>query len=362
MLVAAAAMFSACSGYVDNPDDPNNNGNTEPTDEVFELLSDQVDLRGVGGEFELTLCASMEYDISSIPEWIEEVSSRDSYVENQIRYIFLVQKNTELDGRTGEIVFSNGKKDLTFTVNQAGKAFFHRSVAMRFTGDWCPACPSMAHTLAEAKKTLQDKLEVISLHDNGGLAVNGAMQLSDKFRVNEYPTGIVDGRMKLPYGVSASVTTKYIQKFSDATAELYSTVCGIAFTTSLTGRQVTVDADITLAVADSYRITVMLVEDNVVGYQAGQGDDYVHNDVVRYFLTSPVGDAFKAASAYEVKEFSYSAMVDGAYSIDDMRVIIYVERAFGDREKVQDGQFGEYYIDNSASCRIGESVELRYEE
>ena len=79
----------------------------EPTELTFEVE---------GGEAEVTVTSSDGWDISNRPDWID-VSER--YGENGETIIVAVEEyNTEVDSRSGEIVFTCGDKEAKISVTQ----------------------------------------------------------------------------------------------------------------------------------------------------------------------------------------------------------------------------------------------------
>ena len=134
--------------------------------------------------------------------------------------------------RSGEIVFESSVGTLTFTVTQrpAGTEkddwqygnFVHRSLAMRFTADWCGYCPMMAEAFNNAKGQMSGHLEVVSMHGSGGLTFSETVTLERQFGVQGYPTGIVD-RAYPAAGMSSEVeTAEYIPGVSTYVANCVS--------------------------------------------------------------------------------------------------------------------------------------------
>ena len=46
--------------------------------------------------------------------------------------------------------------------------------------------------------------------------------------------------------------------------------------------------------------------------------------------------------------------------MDNMEVVAYVQRSYGDRPAIQSGSFGEWYVDNSRSAAFGKKVEVEF--
>ena len=99
--------------------------------------------------------------------------------------------------------------------------------------------------------------------------------------------------------------------------------------------------------AGSYKVTAYLVEDKIIGYQAdytyGASDNYEHNGVLRAAFTDVLGDEFTVSQDNEIKDFTYSASVPSGCVNNNLRIVVFVEKADG----------SEYYVDNSATEKVG---------
>jgi hypothetical protein len=114
-------------------------------------------------------------------------------------------------------------------------------------------------------------------------------------------------------------------------------------------------------------VTVLLLEDGIVGYQNGGGTSYTHNDVARYALTSMSGDSVKIESDNTVWSNIYTAKVSTAWNPDKLKVLVYVERPYGNQPEVGDvsgaqySNYGDIYIDNCRAVKVGESGPIELE-
>ena len=137
--------------------------------------------------------------------------------------VFRVAANTVPSERTGMIQFCAGTNCYSVEVRQeAGtqdvdedlfnKTFYHRSLGMRFTADWCGYCPNMSAAFSTVQEQLPDKFEVINLHGGGsGLSFSSTGVLESQYGISGYPSGIVDGRTEVAnYEQSAIVSSPHI--------------------------------------------------------------------------------------------------------------------------------------------------------
>lgn len=333
---------------------------------VFILSQTEVNVSGNGDEFKIKVTANMDYYISSLPEWVTEITSRASIVEKE--HVFQVQANPNTEKRQGVIVFCNDNQQcIPVTIVQKAKPseenawtekeFWHKSLAMRFTADWCGYCPRLADAFKDAQKQKPNKIEVVHMHCDGGLKFDKSNTLANQFKVTGYPTGIVDGR-KI---VSSAASVLSVQ---EETEKKYGTQSGISFDSSVSNDQLSVQVKLYLKASGRYKVTALLLESGIIGYQAdytnGTHNDYEHNDVPRLALSNISGDAFVTDEEDVIKEFAFQGTIPSKCKRDNLRILVYVQREYGSQSVVASDNYGEYYVDNSLSEKVGVKAELKF--
>ncbi len=337
--------------------------------EVFEITPKEVKVPAAGGEFDITVLTNIGYYLSNKPSWIKEVNIDKNQETRTAVHTFKAEENTTEEPREGVLVFCNDSQVCipvkvlqNGVIDWSGESFYHRSVAMRFTADWCGWCPNMAVSLEMAQDMIPGKLEVISMHCDGGLEFGQSGLIQNQFMVTGFPTGIVDGRSLIEVG-DINVVADNVKAAVNQTEANYPTISGISFTSSVSEREIKAKVTVHLKNAETYKITAIVVEDNVVAFQknyvSGDSDEYVHTGVPRMALTNILGESFTVSSENATREFTYSATVPSVYNIDNMRLVVYIQRQFGSQERIQSGNYGDYYIDNCVSGKIGTDVELK---
>lgn len=346
---------------------------TEPT---FEVLADRFEVGPYPSEIEVDVRTNMEYSISSIPDWIKEISVTETSFGYS--HVFAISKNTVAASRDGVIVFCNEMQIcVPVTVIQEAadpvgdewksKDFYHRSLAMRFTADWCVYCPTMATSIEYAKNLMPDKIEAVSLHPSGGLAFSDAYDMMSRFQISGFPSLIVDSRAMVQ-NYSSSYTSQLIKSVVEETENSYPTSVGIAFKSSLEGNEMTADVNLYIKEAGDYKVTVLLLEDDITGYQSGIGYDYVHNDVVRLALSDMSGESFSVESDGSVWSRRFTGIVPDVCDNSNLRLLVYVEKPFGSQSMAQGvgniiyGSYGDTYVDNCRSEAVGRQAELQYDD
>lgn len=306
----------------------------------------------------VNVASNMNWTVSSDSEWC--VVSPSS-CQNDGSFAISVSANTSDDARiaTVTVTSADGSVSRNVSVVQAGvkteygddgwkrEEFHHRSLALRFTGDWCGFCPQMATALKDADKELGYTLEVISVHGGGSTHQNDvSMVLVNHHGIGNYPTGLVDGRTYVQ-NMEIPVTTRNIVDAARDTESRYGTLTGASWTSSLSGNQVILNLSAYIKKSGSYKVTAYLVEDKIIGYQAdytyGASDRYEHNGVLKASFTDVLGNAFTVSEDNMIKDFTYSASVPSGCVKENLRIVVFVEKADG----------SEYYVDNSATEKVG---------
>lgn len=339
---------------------------------IFEVPETQMHVSASGGILPIPINTNQSFNVSCGQEWIVPSPSqgkRPEYV------VVAVEPNLTGASRTSEIVISCDMADVTVTVTQDAaegalaqwteKSFASRSLAMRFTATWCGYCPMMGKAFDSAKEQMGDALELVSLHGSqSDLEFSGTNQLGRRFGIGGYPTGVVDARASIQNYSSYDYTASLVEQVAQETKKSYPTVSGIAVDSYISGTELTVFVPIYFHKSGSYRVSVLLLEDGIVGYQNGGGSSYTHNDVARYALTSMSGDSVKIESDNTVWSNVYTAKVSTAWNPDKLKVLVYVERAYGDLPVVTEVSGAEYYkdsdnfIDNCRAVKVGKAADV----
>lgn len=339
---------------------------------VFEVPETEMQISASGGILPIPINTNQDFDVTCNQDWLMPSPSQGKMPEY---VVVVVEPNLSNESRTSEVVISSDMGEATVTVTQDAddgtlaqwteKSFASRSLAMRFTATWCGYCPMMGKAFDTAKGQMNGALELVSLH--GGQSdyeFSGTNQLARRFDISGYPTGIIDSRASIPNYSSSDYTASLVEQVAQETRKSYPTVSGIAVDSYISGTELTVFVPIYFHKADAYRVTVLLLEDGIVGYQNGGGSNYTHNDVARYAFTSMSGESVKIESDNTVWTNVYTARVDSAWNPDNLKVLVYVERAYGDLPVVAEVSGAEYYndsdtfIDNCRAVKVGKAADV----
>ncbi|MBQ6300444.1 MAG: Omp28-related outer membrane protein [Bacteroidales bacterium] len=305
----------------------------------------------------------------SDPDWFS-VSPQKGYGDGGVSV--LVEDNPRSAARAGSFVIAAADGSVEYVINvvQSGNQggavgdwealpFYHQSLAMRFTATWCGWCPVMHTSITRAQQLYPGKILHLALHGTDSeLIFSPTGTLMSQYRTNAFPTGIVDGRIRVANDTDNDAAAACFIAASKETEETYGTVSGMAIRSVSAGRTVEIDIDAYFKVAGDYKITVLLLEDGIVWSQAGGSDEYVHDAVARVTATNIKGDSFRVDDDLSTRAFHYSVAVPVGQKIENMRVLAYIQKTFGAAPRIQSDDYGDYYVDNCATVPVGEMLKL----
>lgn len=386
----AAVIMYACSPA----------SGTKSEEPLMELFNNSFQVPASGGFIDVKLYTNQEYHFDIIDSWISEVGTTSS--NSIFTHKLKVEANTESEERSGTVTVCTDSQCIPVTIHQepaqggtagggdngdngdngnndggstdidngewTSSEFVHRSLALRITADWCGNCPSMANSMETAKADLQDKLELVNLHESGGLTFNDTYTMRLPYNITGYPTCIVDGRAKAVNYSPSSYTINIIKNVVYETEYAYPVTTGIALSSSLDGSQLEVDLSLYIKKADEYKVTVLLLEDDIIAYQYGGGDNYEHDHVARLSLSECTGDAVTAESDNVVWTKKYVATVPSECNKNNLKLVVYVQKPYGSQTRLENVSYAEYYtgvntyVDNCRVVKVGTEAALELAE
>ena len=355
-------------------------GDMSNTDLVYRLSEGSADLTANAGRLSVVVEDNAEYQCSVDVDWMCMVD----YVAGEYQtYVFDVSENTTAETRSTVISFCVNNNCIPFVVTQASAnmeenpeqpdhtedpeepgnqedqeqpeddswktvEFKHRSLAMRFTADWCGFCPLMAIAMNDAQSQLQGNLEVLNVHSSdSGLASEASGKLMDFYMISSFPTGLIDCRTFIDNSSDTQATTARILDAVRDTEENYDVVTAASWISSISGSDVTLDLAAYIQAEGFYIVTALLVEDGISSPQTdyyGSGGNYIHDGIIRAALSDACGQKFECSEA-KVKRFKYEAVLPSGCDMNNVRVLVYIQKL--------DSTNGSYYVDNAMSESLG---------
>ena len=340
------------------------------TDVEFELLTPSVQLTAKGQDFVVRVRSFEEPHFDIFDDWITFVKCvGDRRVGAD--YIFHANRNKETEDRSGYISVCSDTNCYMVEVEQAAasgdwteESFVHRSLGMRFTATWCGWCPYMNTAFYKAKDLLDGRFEIVNLHVAGSeLVFSGTSSLESVYNIDSYPTGIVDGRVEILNYEDTDRTAQNVVNAVQEQEATYPVVTAFEFSSSLSGSTVSVDLVVYAQETDDYKLTVLVLENGIIGKQSDYGEgthqDYHHDRIARLALTSINGDAFNLAKGEE-RNFSLTGVLPVGCNPGNLEILVYVQRPFGSQTVISSGNYGGYYVDNACSAAVGTTAELEF--
>lgn len=249
--------------------------------------------------------------------------------------------------------------------------FTRRSLAVRFTGNWCGYCPVMNKALHEAIEQYPDRIVAMNLYSgSGALTYSNIYTWENNFAIQGYPTAYVNhyaevGNMT-DYTVTRDVFISLAQE-AVSTSELASNTA-IGGVASIVADSVVVTVNVASKAAGAYYLNAFLLEDGVFGQQSDylgvveDQNNYEHSNIVRASLTADFGDVY-ALSAEGNQEITLSIpMPANVVNPDNLHVVVYTTKVGTFRGSVYGAAYGNYgyVVDNVVNMPMGEFVEFAY--
>lgn len=248
------------------------------------------------------------------------------------------------------------------------REFIRRSLAFRFTADWCGYCPNMNLALHDALEQCPDNLVAVNLYQTlGNWSFEYINQYMTLYEVGGYPSGIFNGYASVDNYGQTQLTQMFVNLTNEAKNNLPSTTV-IGGKATLEGNVITVSADIASKSAGEYIVVAMLLEDGVISTQAnyytGTDNNYQHDNIARLVLTeNPTGDPI-SITANGYASVSYTVEVPANVVAENTHVLVYVSKAGTYKGSVMAVSYGDFgtYVDNVVNIPLGETVEFGYQE
>jgi len=279
-------------------------------------------------------------------------------------YIFEGQIDalTEINIPSNTKIVVKGSEDPDDPEDWAGKEFWHKSLGMRFTATWCGYCPNLATGFAKAVSQYPNKIEQLNLHPaSSNLGFSGTSALSNIFNVTGYPTGMIDYRSRIGNYACDDAATLVVDAVKE-TEKNYPVKTGISFSSSVSGSTLNLNVKLYIKEKGDYKVTAVLLEDNIIGYQNGGGDNYNHSSIARVAITDITGDAVSTSEDNKTVSKNYTATIPSSCDKNNLRVLVYVLRQYGSQTIIRTADYGDYYVDNAISAAVGTTQDLVFSD
>lgn len=237
--------------------------------------------------------------------------------------------------------------------NRAKYEKFHKNVLVyRFTATWCRYCPYMTEALDNVNDYTKDHSLVVQFHGKDEFTLYEVADVSD------YATGIynTDGFPYCIYSLvsgSAKRTVSDIQKNVKDVLYAYPAQTGIKVSSSLTGDELTVTAEVSASVDGTYDLALAIVKDGCVPVQDTEAYEKEYDNVLRGITANYRAMSTEAfsLSAGGSREMALTVPAEGlSEAADDCRIVLFTLRKAG----------GKVIVDNAVELGVGDAVDYRY--
>lgn len=242
-------------------------------------------------------------------EWLKADSFSTSVAG---RYEF----SAEYDGREAE-------ETVFVDVEAVVESRFVKNVClMEFTDASCTYCPAATMFIDRNIMQKVDNVHLMAFHDKDQWASDQYSKLSQMFGFTEQPYAVVDMCEALSLAETARDKVKEAVIASPGARPAY---CGLSLTSSeVKNGKAEVTVKLFSEKSTKYLLAVYIVEDGLIGSQAGQMvENYYHQFVVRSMVSATVhGDNIGQVTSGEEKSKVYSFDVDPSWNMS--RTYVYV--------------------------------------
>lgn len=189
----------------------------------------------------------------------------------------------------------------------------NKALALYFTGTWCTYCPNMSKTLKAVNEKLDGRLIIVSIHKGDRYSLGFEDDFCKEFSVSSFPSAI--------FNFEPTVFTNNEDIICEAVSRHLEEVKNPCQISAVKDPDVpgTVNVSVEIRESGKYRIFAALMQDGLVGYQVGQGDDYVSDNVIRELATSPYGDELDAGDGGRTISAGTTVSWTGAAGYEDLQ-------------------------------------------
>lgn len=352
----------------------------------FSISPDSYTVPSTGQTFAFPVEGNVKYEAVPDVDWmtVTDIQYDSTLLEDNHTYSKYMTSvvNLSIQANDGEIreghitlTGEDGVTTATITVEQIGslvadysRTFVRRSLVLRFTGTWCGNCPTMNLALEQAERNVPDHIVPMNMHNlssDSHLRYANCTPFIALFGVNNYPRGFVNYYGEIAnYGNSTIMTDAFGGLAEEAVRELPSNTV-IGGVTRLENDTVYADISIASKEAGLYALHAFLLEDGLVYFQNGGGEDYVHDNVIRIEMTDNLmGDnvSLEADGTYVTQlKVRVPSSVENT---DNLHVVVYTTyngTYTGSVTNVTYGDFGAV-VDNAVNIPINTLVNYAYED
>lgn len=235
-----------------------------------------------------------------------------------------------------------------------------------FTGSWCNPCYLFKVDLNDVIVNFtDDNLTVINFYTPlntpgvspsepelayaGFVNTNNQLKADGRFAIDGYPSVFAELDFELGSGGGRVSKDEVLNVFDEYSVKAAKT--GIKVDSEVNGGKAEFTVTVGAKEAGTYYIGVLLVEDNIVCYQNGGGNNYNHTGVVRAMATESLfGDELATLEAGKTASKDFSFDLAPTYNNENLYVLVYTLYE----------KNGKNVVDNSVKATVNGFTDYKY--
>lgn len=250
--------------------------------------------------------------------------------------------------------------------------FYRKSVLFNFTGQGCSWCPYMTDGIYKVLEQEPDRIEVIKLYGYGEREelYTGSAAVLDEFFAQEFNTGAPYSVFNFIAGVEShgervDELAAKLQTLSEEAVEHFPAGTGIYAESEYENGKLTLSGFVVSEEDKECQLSAFVREDGLIASQAGRGNDYEHNFVLRAAVTEELGENLIFQGRTAAFHITYELPDGMLEDPDNASLLIYTSyptdnNASGSVAGVKYVDLG-MIVDNAVSLSLDGKVDIRYE-
>lgn len=207
----------------------------------------------------------------------------------------------------------------------------HKNVAyFTATASWCSPCNYFKTYMKRVMASYPDNIVQVNFYSGDSKpevrstltnTLVSQLQRNGRFGMSGYPSSVAELRQEL--GEAPNIPTEPQIRAAYSQYVAYPARTGIKVNSTV-GETVNATVTVGAQEAGKYSIGVFLVEDNIIAYQNGGGDNYNHIDVLRAKgMTSVYGEELGEMAVGETLSKEYSFTILDTYDTANLYLVVY---------------------------------------
>lgn len=289
------------------------------SDVVWTVSSDMYwcTISSTGGENNGTFDVSVLENTQPIPRLAKISVSSEEGLEHEISVIQLPVLTEDDDN------------------NWQTAALFRKSLVAMFVNDYCSKCKNMVASISKAQEIMPDKIEGLVIPCREKILVCPESETLVSYHgIKSFPTGSIDFVNQFSNSSIDGAVSSIIDGVDAHESISGSFEVGVGWKSYMMEDHVVLDLSTYIKLSGTYKVTALLVEDDINGYNA----------VLRSSFSDVLGEEIRVVDRNNVKRFAYSTRVPADCNKENLRIVVYVRMR---------NKYDQEYVINASSEKVG---------